>query len=434
MKLDGPDLARAWLPVAAAASVNRDDLALYKVTAIEVHPNGIRLVATDRRLLLTAWVPDLDHYYDSPPSIDEAPDRIVAAFDQDGRAKSMLGYILALQARLHTDLSEYAPGEIEISLDFDVRLPAGSSEPTLEGLEPTYAVLSVPDTEKVYVQAYAAERFPDWRPLTEAHTLGTGSGVTMETDILERVAKTRKHTGKALVWQPGPTPQDAVRLVFTQSDPHVHGFVLPASEETWAEDPTDDQDPLSAANIVGTVVGMVRETAESIADGSYFDPDQTVLEDHLPANALGDLGGPTSVGCPADDCTWSADATEDSDAALSGGIRHGMSMHGWPDPETALRHLHGLPVDAPEPGNVVQIRPSETAALAREAAELVITTQFGSAAMLQRKLRVGADKADQLMALLEAAQIVGPYTATARDVLARPDELEQALARLDATH
>ncbi len=82
-----------------------------------------------------------------------------------------------------------------------------------------------------------------------------------------------------------------------------------------------------------------------------------------------------------------------------------------------------------EGGGVGDIDPSDRDALFEDAARLVVQTQQGSTSMIQRKLKLGYNRAGRIVDQLEAAGILGPFEGSkARQVLV-PDEmaLEQKL-------
>ncbi|HET8753391.1 MAG TPA: DNA translocase FtsK, partial [Salinimicrobium sp.] len=65
----------------------------------------------------------------------------------------------------------------------------------------------------------------------------------------------------------------------------------------------------------------------------------------------------------------------------------------------------------------------------REAAEVIVIAQQGSASLLQRKLKLGYNRAGRIIDQLEAAGIVGPFEGSkARQVLVQDlSSLEQML-------
>ncbi|MCO4294120.1 DNA translocase FtsK 4TM domain-containing protein [Solitalea sp. MAHUQ-68] len=84
-------------------------------------------------------------------------------------------------------------------------------------------------------------------------------------------------------------------------------------------------------------------------------------------------------------------------------------------------------------GSVKDFDPSDRDALFEDAARLVVIHQQGSTSLIQRKLKLGYNRAGRIIDQLEAAGIVGPFEGSkAREVL-YPDEysLEQYLNNLN---
>jgi hypothetical protein len=340
MRFDAPTIARAWLAVAAATGTDRNIPTTYKTIAIEQHLRGVRLVATDRSMLLTAYVPDLDHEYDSPPSDATLPERTIVASDINGRGRGLLGFVRSLAAQIPAD--DYAPGQIELRLDFDARMPAdGDTQEPLEGMDTSAVVLSVPDRERVYLEVVPVT-FPEWRNTVAKHVATPADEIALNPELLERLTKARKTAAGPLVITFGRDGGTAL-LEYGESDPRVHGALVPVRR---------DDDTAGGSEQPALVV--VR------SDGSIDD-----------------------------------DVNE---------------------------------ADNPAPGDPGDALAGETPELIRQAVDLVVSTQFGSTSMLKRKLAIGYERANRVMALLEQHGVVGPTDGrTARDVLVRPEQIDEVV-------
>jgi S-DNA-T family DNA segregation ATPase FtsK/SpoIIIE len=87
-------------------------------------------------------------------------------------------------------------------------------------------------------------------------------------------------------------------------------------------------------------------------------------------------------------------------------------------------------------GGAANVDLSERDAMFEEAARLIVTHQQGSTSLIQRKLKLGYNRAGRLIDQLEAAGVVGPFEGSkAREVLVKDElSLEQLLSQLKEKH
>lgn len=103
--------------------------------------------------------------------------------------------------------------------------------------------------------------------------------------------------------------------------------------------------------------------------------------------------------------------------------------------QAGYNHPYHLPPPDVEDGSDVDpLEKGERDDLFEEAAKVVVLHQQGSVSLLQRKLKLGYNRAGRLIDQLYAAGVVGPYQgSTAREVLIETDdELSDLIRELDA--
>lgn len=226
MKFDAATLARGWLSTALASGKADWSPALNRTVCVEEFDGGVRLVATDSTVLLSAWVPSLAGELEldqSEPGLDEAPVSTSVVMDLDGRGRGLLGYLLAKSKKAGDD------EEVEVSMSFGVA-DASRDVPSFEGMAASWTTFDFDGIERLRLRCYEGD-FPNWRALLAHHAAKRTSAISLNPEILGRVAKLGKYHGGGILWTFGGVDKVA-RIEVEDSEPHVVGLAMPLRSET----------------------------------------------------------------------------------------------------------------------------------------------------------------------------------------------------------
>lgn len=180
LDFDGGILARGWLAAFLATGSDSEVAVLNRTLSIDVYPNGVRLGATDRYVVLTAWVGcSVD---DAAEPLDATPLRTVVVHDPDGRGKQLLSYV-AKVARKATKDDETPPGA---RLTFG--LPASEALETFEGMGREEVEISLVDLESVRLGTIDGG-YPNYRALLAAKVPKAIREIMVSPEILQKVGQ-----------------------------------------------------------------------------------------------------------------------------------------------------------------------------------------------------------------------------------------------------
>lgn len=235
---DGAAIARGWLSVAIASGRDADTPVLDRTVLVEAHPTGVRIVATDKYVLLKAWVPNVKDGFAPEPGLDEVPYATAVAIDKHGRGRGFLGHVLRLAGEAEKN-DESGP-DVTLNLGV-VDLAEDEDRPTFAGMETRYVDLALPGSESLRLPIYESP-FPEYRHLLASFKAETTDAVALAPEMAARLGKLGKIHGAAarLGFSWGGTNRPA-RLDVLDSWPAVDGLVMPCRWDLERDEPAPDR-------------------------------------------------------------------------------------------------------------------------------------------------------------------------------------------------
>lgn len=239
---DAMHLAPMWLSVACASAKAPGRPVLDRTISIEAFREGMRLTATDSYVLLTAWVPHIDHGPAGDPGFDAVPYATATAIDSHGRGRGLIGHAFGLAAARQQDED---PEPLEMSVLLGVVDEVDEDDRSMfAGMEAPFVIIELPGSERVKLRTYEGE-YPNWRPLLCRHSEVETGGVGLSAERLGQMAKLAKyHPLNPLRFTFGG---DGKPIRVEVTDRAIEGIVMPVATdvetgEPLEQDHSDDED------------------------------------------------------------------------------------------------------------------------------------------------------------------------------------------------
>jgi hypothetical protein len=221
LTFDAGLLARGWLSAFLATGSDPEVPVLYQTLRLEAFGDGIRLTATDRYMLLSAWIPTVDGIGER--GIDEIPDHSLTFCDHDTRAKGFVSYLKKLADRA---VKEDRPAP-QVNLRLGVAADEGDS-PGFPGMELEQVAIEFPDSETVRLGVVEGE-YPAWRALLADHKPVKADNFALNPDLLSRVSALGKIHGAYLRFTLGGARKMLLLEPVTDVPPVIRGGLMPVT-------------------------------------------------------------------------------------------------------------------------------------------------------------------------------------------------------------